>query len=49
MFSSKTGNGATPQDFFDKLNWRFGPFNLNPVLAHTIQSVPISLLKQTTV
>ena len=30
MFSSKTGNWATPQDFFDKLNWRFGPFNLDP-------------------
>ncbi len=30
MFSSKTGNWATPQDFFDKLNWRFGPFDLDP-------------------
>jgi len=30
MFSSKTGEWATPQDFFDKLNWRFGPFNLDP-------------------
>ena len=30
MFSSKTGNWATPQEFFDKLNWRFGPFNLDP-------------------
>ena len=26
MFSSKTGEWATPQEFFDKLNWRFGPF-----------------------
>ncbi len=30
MFSSKTGNWATPQDFFNKLDWRFGPFNLDP-------------------
>ena len=30
MFSSKTGNWATPQEFYDKLNWRFGPFDLDP-------------------
>ena len=30
MFSSKTDNWATPQDFYDKLNWRFGQFNLDP-------------------
>ena len=30
MFSSKTGDWETPQDFFDKLNWRFGPFDLDP-------------------
>ena len=30
MFSSATGNWATPQDFFDKLSWRFGPFDLDP-------------------
>lgn len=30
MFSSKTGNWATPNEFFDKLNWRFGPFDLDP-------------------
>tara|TARA_R110002074_G_scaffold22954_9_gene69727 strand:+ start:262 stop:735 length:474 start_codon:yes stop_codon:yes gene_type:complete len=30
MFSSKTGEWSTPQDFFDKLNWRFGPFDLDP-------------------
>jgi len=30
MFSSETGVWATPQDFYDKLNWRFGPFNLDP-------------------
>ena len=30
MFSSATGNWATPQDFFDKLDWRFGPFDLDP-------------------
>ena len=30
MFSSKTGMWATPQEFFDKLDWRFGPFDLDP-------------------
>tara|TARA_R110002124_G_scaffold257840_1_gene423552 strand:- start:406 stop:879 length:474 start_codon:yes stop_codon:yes gene_type:complete len=30
MFSSKTGMWATPQDFFDKLSWRFGKFDLDP-------------------
>ena len=30
MFSSKSGEWATPQDFFEKLNWRFGPFDLDP-------------------
>jgi site-specific DNA-methyltransferase (adenine-specific) len=30
MFSSKTGEWSTPQDFFDKLDWRFGPFTLDP-------------------
>jgi len=30
LFSSKTGEWSTPQDFFDKLNWRFGPFDLDP-------------------
>jgi site-specific DNA-methyltransferase (adenine-specific) len=30
MFSSSTGNWATPQDFFEKLDWRFGPFDLDP-------------------
>ena len=30
MFSSKTGQWATPQEFYDKLDWRFGPFNLDP-------------------
>ena len=30
MFSSATGNWATPQEFFDKLNWRFGKFTLDP-------------------
>ena len=30
MFSSATGNWATPQEFFDKLSWRFGPFDLDP-------------------
>ncbi len=33
MFSSKTGEWATPQEFFDKLNWRFGPFDLDPCAA----------------
>ncbi len=30
MFSSKTGAWATPQEFFEKLDWRFGPFTLDP-------------------
>ena len=30
MFSSKSGEWSTPQEFFDKLNWRFGPFDLDP-------------------
>ena len=30
MFSSKNGEWSTPQNFFDKLNWRFGPFDLDP-------------------
>lgn len=30
MFSSKTGQWGTPQEFYDKLDWRFGPFNLDP-------------------
>tara|TARA_B100001123_G_scaffold74689_1_gene84108 strand:+ start:5577 stop:6053 length:477 start_codon:yes stop_codon:yes gene_type:complete len=30
MFSSKSGEWATPQEFFNKLNWRFGPFDLDP-------------------
>ena len=30
MFSSKTGKWATPQEFFNKLDWRFGPFDLDP-------------------
>jgi site-specific DNA-methyltransferase (adenine-specific) len=30
MFSSKTGEWSTPQDFFEKLSWRFGPFDLDP-------------------
>lgn len=30
MFSSKTGQWATPCEFFEKLDWRFGPFDLDP-------------------
>jgi site-specific DNA-methyltransferase (adenine-specific) len=30
MFASRTSEWETPQDFFDKLNWRFGPFTLDP-------------------
>ena len=30
MFSSKTGKWATPQEFYNKLDWRFGPFDLDP-------------------
>tara|TARA_B100000989_G_scaffold183957_1_gene138445 strand:- start:7519 stop:7992 length:474 start_codon:yes stop_codon:yes gene_type:complete len=35
MFSSKTGNWATPHDFFLKLDWRFGPFDLDPCATHS--------------
>ena len=36
MFSSTSNDWATPQEFFDKLNWRFGPFDLDPcATAHT--------------
>jgi phage N-6-adenine-methyltransferase len=30
MFSSKSSDWSTPQEFFDKLNWRFGSFDLDP-------------------
>ena len=30
IFSSKSNEWETPKDFFDKLNWRFGPFTLDP-------------------
>ena len=30
LFSSKSSDWATPSEFFDKLNWRFGPFDLDP-------------------
>jgi len=30
LFSSKTGEWATPQEFFNKLDWRFGKFTLDP-------------------
>jgi site-specific DNA-methyltransferase (adenine-specific) len=30
MYSSKTGEWATPQALFDKLNEEFGPFDLDP-------------------
>ena len=30
MFSSKTGNWATPQDFYDRLSYQFGGFTLDP-------------------
>ena len=30
LFSSKTGEWATPQEFYDKLDWRFGKFTLDP-------------------
>jgi len=35
MFSSKNSDWETPQDFFDKLNWRFGPFDLDPCAEPT--------------
>lgn len=30
MFSSNTGEWSTPPEFFKKLDWRFGPFDLDP-------------------
>ena len=30
LFSSKTGEWETPIDFFNKLDWRFGKFTLDP-------------------
>ena len=30
LFSSKTGEWETPNAFYDKLSWRFGPFTLDP-------------------
>jgi deoxyuridine 5'-triphosphate nucleotidohydrolase len=30
MFSSKTNEWSTPDDFYQKLNQRFGPFSLDP-------------------
>ena len=35
MFSSKTGEWSTPQEFFNKLDWRFGPFDLDPCADST--------------
>ena len=35
MFSSKTGKWGTPQEFFNKLDWRFGPFDLDPCAGPT--------------
>ena len=35
MFSSKTGQWATPQEFFNKLDWRYGPFDLDPCADST--------------
>ena len=29
MFSSKSEDLSTPKDFFEKLDWRFGPFDLD--------------------
>ena len=30
LFSSNSSEWATPQDFFNKLDWRFGKFTLDP-------------------
>jgi phage N-6-adenine-methyltransferase len=30
LFSSTSGEWSTPVDFFNKLDWRFGPFDLDP-------------------
>jgi phage N-6-adenine-methyltransferase len=40
MFSSKTGDWSTPQEFFDKLDWRFGPFDLDPCATPTNTKCP---------
>ena len=38
MFSSKSGEWSTPQDFYNKLNWRFGLLTLTPVQPLTTLS-----------
>jgi phage N-6-adenine-methyltransferase len=30
MFSSKSQEWGTPPEFYERLNWRFGPFTLDP-------------------
>ena len=45
MFSSKSGEWSTPDDFFKKLDWRFGPFDLDPCANITTQSALIFLQK----
>jgi site-specific DNA-methyltransferase (adenine-specific) len=34
MFSSKSNEWTTPQDFFDELNDRYGPFTLDAAASH---------------
>ena len=45
MFSSKSGEWATPQEFFNKLNWRFGPFDLDPCATPSTAKCANSILK----
>ena len=33
MFSSEDAGWETPQEFYNNLNWRFGPFTLDPCAA----------------
>ena len=34
LFSSNSSEWSTPQDFFNKLDWRFGKFTLDPCATY---------------
>ena len=40
MFSSKSKDWETPQDFYEKLNEEFGPFTLDPCATEESTKVP---------
>lgn len=40
MFSSKSKDWETPQDFYEKLNEEFGPFTLDPCATEETTKVP---------